>query len=100
MFEPEHNIKQPFPEEIVMHASIEPTKKVNLSEFSAALPAPHRLARRSFLRSLGIGAALLVPGNALLAEMGHSRTPSDMRHGRHGQLTEGDAAILRFLAAA
>ena len=60
---------------------------------------PHRLARRSFIRSLGIGAALLVPGvgllgttrNALGQMMGES-TPQ--------AATAGDVAILRFLAAA
>jgi len=80
-----------------MNANIEPTKTSNLSEFH--LPPPHRLARRSFLRSLGIGAALLAPGTSLLADAMSSRMPHDKKS-RHGQLSEGDAAILRFLAAA
>ena len=60
---------------------------------------PHRFARRSFIRSLGIGAALLVPGAALL---GATREALDQAVAEDGPsvVTQGDVAILRFLAAA
>jgi hypothetical protein len=60
---------------------------------------PHRLARRSFLRSLGIGAALLVPGVGLL---GATRDALGQIVGETSPqaATAGDVAILRFLAAA
>ena len=56
-----------------MNPSIEPAQNPNLSQFPINLPRPHRLARRSFLRSLGLGAALLVPGASLLGESTRSR---------------------------
>ena len=37
------------------------------SQLATSLSAPNRLARRSFLRNLGLGAALLAPGAALLS---------------------------------
>ena len=60
---------------------------------------PHRLARRSFIRSLGIGAALLVPGVVLL---GATRDALGQMVGETSPqaATAGDVAILRFLAAA
>jgi hypothetical protein len=60
---------------------------------------PHRFARRSFIRSLGIGAALLLPGAALL---GATREALDqaVAEGGPSVVTQGDVAILRFLAAA
>ena len=53
----------------------------------------NRLARRSFLRRMGLGALALAPGAALLNSAAKAQN-------NNGQLTEGDAAILRFLAAA
>src|SRR5689334_10535163 len=80
---------------------IEPPQTTNLSQFPASLPPRHRLARRSFLRNLGMGAALLAPGASVLAETMSSRMPSDERKmPKHGKLNDGDAAILRWLAAA
>ncbi len=60
-----------------------------------ALPPKH-LARRSFLRSLGMGAALLAPGAALLtgSRKAVAQTDPDVR------LTRGDVAVLQLLAAA
>ena len=60
---------------------------------------PHRLARRSFIRSLGMGAALLVPGVGLL---GATRNALGQLVGKASPqtATAGDVAILRFLAAA
>lgn len=54
---------------------------------------PNRLARRSFLKRLGLGAALLAPGAAFLSSPRKA-------FGNHDEITHGDAAILRFLAAA
>jgi hypothetical protein len=55
---------------------------------------PNALPRRSFLRRLGLGAMLLAPGAAII---GTGRMASAKSGGR---LSAGDAAILRFLAAA
>jgi len=55
--------------------------------------APRRdcgFARRSFVKSLALGAASLLPVRSALADSG----------GRLGRISESDAAILRFLAAA
>jgi hypothetical protein len=54
---------------------------------------PRLIPRRSFLRNVGLGAVALAPGAALLS--GARKTLAQT-----GSLTEGDAAILRFLAAA
>jgi ferritin-like protein len=52
-----------------------------------------RLARRSFLRRVGLGALALAPGAALLNSAARAQS-------NNGQLTEGDVAILQLLAAA
>jgi hypothetical protein len=52
-------------------------------------------ARRSFLKRLGMAGATLLPASALLTTKVRAN-PGD----RSGSLTRGDAAILRFLAAA
>jgi Ferritin-like domain len=69
------------------------------SNLSREFPQPRRLARRSFLRNLGMGAVLLAPGAALLgsaskALAGHDEPTTNNR------LTRGDVAILQLLAAA
>ena len=51
--------------------------------------------RRSFLKRLGLGGAGLIPAAGWLAGASTARADSG-----HGGLTRGDAAILRFLAAA
>ena len=56
-------------------------------------PIVRGVPRRSFLRKLGLGAVALAPGAALI---GSARKV----FGQAGSLTQGDAAILRFLAAA
>ena len=56
---------------------------------------PHTLPRRSFLRRLGLGAAALVPGAALL-----NATSEAFGDESENGITEGDAAMLRFAAAA
>src|SRR5437870_6764034 len=62
---------------------------------SHELPQPRRLARRSFLRNLGMGAALLAPGVALLGNASKALAAN----GRQS-LNSGDVAILQLLAAA
>jgi len=52
------------------------------------------LPRRSFLRRVGLGAALLAPGAAFLS------TPRRAFGNNSGAITNGDAAMLRFAAAA
>src|SRR3954470_8886050 len=87
-----------------MKTIIPPDSVNESSEIVASFPTPHRLARRSFLRSLGLGAALLAPG-AVFFSSGHELL-ADMGKGKGGNgiddknLTKGDVAILQFLAAA
>src|SRR5712671_1299937 len=65
-------------------------------QLTNSVPAPNLLARRSFLRRLGLGAALLAPGVALLSSSGRV-----LAAGKGNQkLTRGDVAILQLLAAA
>jgi hypothetical protein len=52
-----------------------------------------KFGRRSFVKGLALGAASLLPINAVLAN------PGGKKQGL-GHISEGDAAILRFLAAA
>ena len=56
---------------------------------------PNRLGRRSFLQRLGWGGAALASTAGWLA----SRNSARADHGDSGGLSNGDAAILRFLAA-
>jgi hypothetical protein len=65
------------------------------SQLVPSLPGPNRLARRSFLRNLGMGAALLAPGAALLGSA--SKALGGLGDRRH--LPDGDVAILQLLAA-
>jgi len=65
------------------------------SQSATSLSAPNRLARRSFLRRLGLGAALLAPGAALLSGSGKALAANGSQN-----LTTGDVAILQLLAAA
>ena len=67
-----------------------------LERFHEMLPPPHPMARRSFLRSLGFGAALLTPAAGLLA--GANRTQAAAFGPKTA--TGGDIDIMRFLAAA
>jgi hypothetical protein len=64
--------------------------------FTDLLPAPHPMARRSFLRSLGIGAALLTPAASMIAGASRARGAALGSSGA----TSGDIDIMRFLAAA
>ena len=58
----------------------------------ATLPGKEGFARRSFMKKLAFGGATVLPAAALFAR--------DARRSRAGSITNGDAAILRFLAAA
>jgi len=60
-------------------------------------PPPRTLPRRSFLRRMGLGAVALAPGAALLSSA--SKAFADEDQNDNG-ITEGDAALLRFAAAA
>jgi len=53
------------------------------------------VGRRSFLKGLGMAGATLLPASALLTTKANA-----MGGAKSGTLTKGDAAILRFLAAA
>jgi hypothetical protein len=65
------------------------------SQLTTSFSAPNRLARRSFLRNLGIGAALLAPGAALLSNASKAFAANGNQ-----KLKRGDVAILQLLAAA
>ncbi len=83
-----------------MKSEIKPTAtnerdSAESSNPSQEFPQPRRLARRSFLRNLGMGAALLAPGAALLG----SASKALAANGRQ-RLNAGDVAILKLLAAA
>src|SRR4029077_5087868 len=56
-------------------------------------PPPRTLPRRSFLRRMGLGAVALAPGAALL-------NSASKAFGDDNAITAGDAALLRFAAAA
>jgi hypothetical protein len=58
-------------------------------------PAFNPLARRRFLRNLGLGAALLGPAGALVGSASKALAGND-----NGRLPRGDVAILQLLAAA
>jgi hypothetical protein len=83
-----------------MKSEIKPTAtnerdSAESSNPSQEFPQPRRLARRSFLRRLGLGAAFLAPGAALLRGSGKALAASGSE-----TLTRGDVAILQLLAAA
>jgi hypothetical protein len=77
------------------HSNNNDAKETESPQTTRPLSVPDRLARRSFLRRLGLGAALLVPGAALLS--GSSKALA--ANGRQ-RLNAGDVVILQLLAAA
>jgi Ferritin-like domain len=79
----------------IHHSNNNDAKETEASQTTRSLSAPNRLARRSFLRNLGMGAALLVPGAALL----NGSSKALAANGRQ-RLKAGDVAILQLLAAA
>jgi hypothetical protein len=84
----------------IHHSGHKDAKAANESSPSAtSVPAPNRLARRSFLRNIGIGAALLAPGAALLSSSAKALAKNGNEKEKN-TLTRGDVAILQLLAAA
>src|SRR5437879_4140650 len=84
----------------IHHSGQKGAKEANESSPSAtSFPAPNRLPRRSFLRNIGIGAALLAPGAALLTGSGKALAKNETGK-KNKALTRGDVAILQLLAAA
>ncbi len=84
----------------IHHSGDKDAKAANESSPSAtSFPAPNRLARRSFLRNIGIGAALLAPGAALLSSSAKALAKNGNEKEKN-TLTRGDVAILQLLAAA
>jgi hypothetical protein len=80
----------------IHHSNDNGTKEATeSSQLATSLSAPNRLARRSFLRNLGLGAVLLAPGAALLSGAGTAFAANGNQ-----KLTRGDGAILQLLAAA
>ncbi|HEV3099104.1 MAG TPA: ferritin-like domain-containing protein [Candidatus Udaeobacter sp.] len=79
----------------IHHSNNNDSKETESPQTTRSLSSPNQLARRSFLRNLGMGAALLVPGAALLS--GSSKALA--ANGRQ-RLNAGDVAILQLLAAA
>ena len=80
----------------IHHSNDNGTKEATeSSQLATSFSAPNRLARRSFLRNLGLGAALLAPGAALL-----SGSIKAFAANGNQKLTRGDVAILQLLAAA
>jgi hypothetical protein len=69
------------------------------SQLGPSLPGPNRLARRSFLRNLGLGAALLAPGAGLLGSASKALAGNGNQK-QNNALSRGDVAILQLLAAA
>ena len=69
------------------------------SQLATSPSAPSRLARRAFLRNLGLGAALLAPGAALLSGSGKALANTENEK-KNNALARGDVAILQLLAAA
>ncbi len=66
--------------------------KITLPDQQTAKPSSNTLGRRSFMKRLGLGAAVL-PAGAIITSATRARADS-------GRLSEGDVSILRFLAAA
>ena len=63
------------------------------SQVNKLVSSPHSFPRRSFLRGIGLGAVALSPGAALISSASKALAQS-------GGITAGDAALLRFAAAA
>src|SRR5437879_12672257 len=84
----------------IHHSGQKDAKAANESSPSApSFPAPNRLARRSFLPNLGLGAALLAPGAALLSSSAKALAKNGNEKEKYA-LTRGDVAIHQLLAAA
>src|SRR5262249_32395324 len=71
------------------------SESASTSESDSNQLRTRQLRRRSFLKGLGASSALLLPASAILVNKVKAQSA-----GNGGQLTQGDAAILRFLLAA
>jgi hypothetical protein len=69
------------------------------SQVANLSPTPRTLARRAFLGRMAVGAALLTPAAALFGSDSKGKGKGH-GHGNENGITEGDAALLRFAAAA
>src|SRR5438309_1664334 len=69
------------------------------SQLAAQVSAPNRLTRRTFLKNVGLGAALLAPDAALLSSSVKVLAKNGNEKEKNA-LTRGDVAILQLLAAA
>jgi len=76
--------------------SVESQQQPSVTNLS---PSPRTLPRRSFLRRMGLGAVALAPGAALLSSASKAFGDEDENENENG-ITAGDAALLRFAAAA
>ena len=76
-----------------------PKEVTDSSQLAAQASTPNRLARRTFLRNVGLGAALLAPGAALLSSSAKALAKNGNEKEKNA-LTRGDVAILQLLAAA
>src|SRR3984893_15583343 len=84
----------------IHHSDDNSAKEATESSQLATSPStPSRLARRAFLRNLGLGAALLAPGAALLSGSGKALANTENEK-KNNALARGDVAILQLLAAA
>ena len=71
-----------------------PTRRNTIpSEQPVIVRNGRKVGRRVFMKSLAVGGASLLPVDAVFADRGDNGN-------RLGTITDGDAAILRFLAAA
>lgn len=76
--------------------SLPPSETSQPTKDEEILPSSGRIRRRSFLKGLGVTGAALSAG----AFLGVTTEANAEAEERNGSLTKGDAAILRFLAAA
>jgi hypothetical protein len=76
-----------------MTKKIEVENRVSKEKTTVAAIKQFQLGRRSFLKRVGLGSTAMLPASGLL--MARDRDEKD-----HGGLSQGDTAILRFLAAA
>src|SRR5882757_11071979 len=84
----------------IHHSNDNGTKEATeSSQLATSFSAPNRLARRSFLRNLGLGAALLAPGATLLSGASKALGGNEGEK-KNNRLNRGDVAILQLLAAA
>jgi hypothetical protein len=75
---------------------VQDTETMETLNISRRAASPFGIGRRSFMKSLALSSAALLPAGAALAEDQGGQGENQ----RVNSITDGDAAILRFLAAA